>query len=300
MHAGIKPDFFVVGAPKCGTTAICAYLGQHPEVFIPRIKEINFFGSDLTGLRSARNLSEYLAFFEPGDGKCCGEGSTWYLFSKTAASEIHRHNPSAKIIIMLRDPVEAMYSLHNQLLYNGNEDIRDFGQALAAEEDRKNGLRIPPGCRRPEALLYSQAFRFTEQVERYFSLFNREKVHVIIYDDFRADPVSSYHKTVEFLGLLSAGDPDAKVVNPSKYARNRALRSLYQDPSPATQAIARILLPQGLRQKLRQGIMRLNTREAPRPSMDPALRTSLKENLAEEVRALSKLLGRDLSIWSRP
>ena len=300
MHAGIKPDFFVVGAPKCGTTAICAYLGQHPEVFIPRIKEINFFGSDLTGLRSARNLSEYLAFFEPGDGKCCGEGSTWYLFSKTAASEIHRHNPSAKIIIMLRDPVEAMYSLHNQLLYNGNEDIRDFGQALAAEEDRKNGLRIPPGCRRPEALLYSQAFRFTEQVERYFSLFNREKVHVIIYDDFRADPVSSYHKTVEFLGLLSAGDPDAKVVNPSKYARNRALRSLYQNPSPATQAIARILLPQGLRQKLRQGIMRLNTREAPRPSMDPALRTSLKENLAEEVRALSKLLGRDLSIWSRP
>ena len=131
MHAGIKPDFFVVGAPKCGTTAICAYLGQHPEVFIPRIKEINFFGSDLTGLRSARNLNEYLAFFEPGDGKCCGEGSTWYLFSKTAASEIHRHNPSAKIIIMLRDPVEAMYSLHNQLLYNGNEFGRHgFGLAV--------------------------------------------------------------------------------------------------------------------------------------------------------------------------
>ena len=142
-----KPSFFIVGAPKCGTTSLCKYLEQHPDIFIPSIKELYYFCTDSTGKKRANTLEEYLSFFEGGKGKLCGEGSVWYLFSKEAASEIYKFNPEAKIIIMLREPVSLMYSLHSMHLANGsNEDILDFKLALEAEEDRKQGKRIPEKC----------------------------------------------------------------------------------------------------------------------------------------------------------
>ncbi|NJL34400.1 MAG: sulfotransferase domain-containing protein [Chloroflexaceae bacterium] len=129
----MKPDFFIVGAPKCGTTAMTDYLNQHPDVFVPVVKEPDFFGSDLTGRRYTTNLHTYLALFEPGRGKLCGEGSTAYIISKQAAQEIYNFNPEAKIIIMIRNPVDMLYSLHNQVVYTGDESIHDFALALAAE-----------------------------------------------------------------------------------------------------------------------------------------------------------------------
>jgi|MudIll2142460700_1097286.scaffolds.fasta_scaffold131688_3 hypothetical protein len=162
--AALIPGFFIVGAPKCGTTAICDFLNQHPSLYIPEIKEPNFFGADLTGIKSAKNVTEYLEFFTHGQGRLCGEGSTGYLFSECAAKDYHEFNPSAKIIIMLRNPVDLMYSLHSQLLYNGYEEILDFGEALSMEQYRRKKLNIPAECRRPEALLYTEVVKFHDQV----------------------------------------------------------------------------------------------------------------------------------------
>lgn len=141
-----KPDFFIAGAPKCGTIAMCAYLAQNPNIFIPRNTEPNFFASDLTGKRTIRTEAEYLNLFRDGGGKLCGEGSTWYLFSKRAAKEIYDFNPDAKIIIMLREPVEFLRSLHNQLLFDGNEDIEDFQEALRAEQSAGRENAYLPGA----------------------------------------------------------------------------------------------------------------------------------------------------------
>src|SRR6266545_5937438 len=144
-----RPDFFIVGAPKCGTTALNDYLKDHPEIFISARKELHFFGSDLV-FRGPRRITEqeYLSFFAPArHEKRLGEASVWYLYSQQAAAEIKAFSPAARIIIMLRNPVDMMYSLHSQRLYNGRETISDFAKALATEEmhgrkewDRKGAL----------------------------------------------------------------------------------------------------------------------------------------------------------------
>src|SRR5438093_448879 len=146
-----RPDFFIVGAPKCGTTAMYAYLRQHPQIFMPFHKEPLFFGSDLTTRYGRMSLEEYLALFaDASRGQRIGEASAWYLYSATAAAEIKAFAPDAQIVVMLRDPVEVMRAQHSQLLFNMQETLTSFAEALAAEADRRAGRRLPPGPIRVE------------------------------------------------------------------------------------------------------------------------------------------------------
>ena len=165
------PSFFIVGAPKCGTTSLNDYLRQHPGIFIPERKELHHFGSDLRFFKSARPThGEYLANFAPAQpDQIAGEASVWYLFSQLAAQEIHDFCPAAKIIIMLRSPADMLHSLHSQYLFESNEDLADFAAALAAEEDRGQGRRLPPGSNYREGLLYRRVARFAEHYLRHFA-----------------------------------------------------------------------------------------------------------------------------------
>ncbi len=296
-----KPDFFIVGAAKCGTTAMNDYLGQHPEIFVPEAKEIHFFGQDLD-IRTARprdSWESYLARFEGADAYArAGEASVWYIYSQTAAQEIHDFNPDAGIIIMLRDPVEFMYSQHSQAMHNalGDEDILDFAEALAAEEDRVAGRRpVPPQTTFPDGVYYRRIARFTEQVRRFTELFPPEQVHVIVFDDFRADTMGAVRDTYRFLGVDPAFEPETPVVNPNKTYRSWTMRKLQQRiPSGAKD-----LLPAALRRRASDAIYALNRTYQPRATMDPDLRATLKAEFAAEVAALGELIGRDLSHWSQ-
>ena len=134
------PDLFIVGAPKCGTTAMTRFLEAHPEVQMAARKDLHFFGSDL-GFRNRERIgeAEYLAHFHNDDSKRIrAESSVWYLYSERAASEIAACNPEARILILLRHPVEMMHALWAQLRLNGlgDEDITEFAEALAAERPR--------------------------------------------------------------------------------------------------------------------------------------------------------------------
>jgi hypothetical protein len=133
-----KPDFFIVGAPKSGTTAMYFYLKQHPEIFMPERKELHFFGSDFFAPHFVRDLKDYLKFFEGADNKKrIGEASPWYLYSKRAAFEIKEFNPDADIIIMLRNPVDMMYSLRETLRKKGIERASFFSWQKCAKEHLK-------------------------------------------------------------------------------------------------------------------------------------------------------------------
>src|SRR3954468_20052709 len=108
----MDPDFFLVGAPRRGTTALCNYLRMHPEVFVCSPKEPTYFGRDLAPKRFP-TLESYRALFaNTGSATRVGDGSVAYLASDSAAEEIHAFNPNAAILIMLRNPVELIYSLH--------------------------------------------------------------------------------------------------------------------------------------------------------------------------------------------
>lgn len=214
-----KPNFFLVGAPRCATTAMCQYLDQHPAIYISKPKEPNFFDGDLLSLKPLHRsytLSEYLDLFKAGEGLLCGEGTVWYMLSKTAAREIYQFNPDAKILIMLRNPVDFLYSLHSHLVFYGYEDIQDFESALLAEPDRRQGKRIPPGCHPTELLLYSQLASFTEQIQRYLDVFDRSQIHLTIYDDFVKDTAGTYRKVLEFLGVDANFTTDFEIVNSNK------------------------------------------------------------------------------------
>ena len=301
-----KPDFFIVGAPKCGTTALCKYLDEHPDLYIPPLKELNYFGADLTGNKKAHTLDEYLAYFSDAKDQLCGEGTPWYLFSQKAASEIHDFNPNAKIIVMLREPVSLLYSLHSQHLYNGSsEDIQDFKAALEAEADRHQGLRLPPRCIRPEGLLYREVVKFTPQLERYFQIFGRDRVRVIIFDDFIKDTAAVYRDTLAFLGVDPNFETPFFKINSNKQVRNRGLQQLVKHPPAKLLEIGKFLipLPQSTRRALLEGIKaqlnRVNTKQAPRSPLDPELKKALQQEFAPEIERLSQLLGRDLTHWSR-
>ena len=293
-----KPDFFIVGAPRCGTTALYRYLSLHPEIFMPVHKEPQFFGSDLTHLHEPLAQRDYLALFNGArPGQRAGEASTWYLYSRSAAQEIADFSPDARIIVMLRNPVEVMYSLHRELSFYGGETILDFEEALAAEPDRMQGRRRGPS-RRPEALYYRDAVRFAEQIERYLAVFGAERVRVIIYDDFVADTAAVYADTLRFLDVDPSFRPAFEVVNESKRPRFAALQALVvRPPGPLARMIPTLRrLP--LAHRIRERILLANSKSERRSPMRPELRRRLTAELTPEVERLEELLGRDLAAWT--
>jgi hypothetical protein len=292
------PSFFIVGAPKCGTTSLNDYLRQHPGLFIPERKELHHFGSDLRFTKSQRpTRGEYLAYFAPAQpGQIAGEASVWYLFSQLAANEIHDFCPNAKIIIMLRNPADMLYSLHSQYLFESNEDLSDFAAALAAEEDRSQGRRLPLGSNYREGLLYRRVARFAEQVRRYLDVFPREQIHIIDFDDFSRDTPRVFAETLRFLGVDSAFRCEFEVRNPNKQVHSKSLHSFLNNPGKFAILLGR-LIPKSLRRGLVSRLKKANSPEAPRPPLDAELRAELNREFAPEVALLGELVRRDFSKW---
>ena len=303
---GKKPDVFIVGAPKCGTSAMDQYLAAHPEIYMAK-KEMHAFGSDLRfGPQFYRRDQEaYLAEFATRNGeRRAGEASVWYLFSTQAAAEIHAFNPEARIIILLREPAEMLYSLYYQFRFDGNEHLPTFEEALAAEDERRAGRCLTRQTYLAQGLVYRDTARFTEQVRRYFNVFGRERVQVIIYDDLAADVHGVYCRTLEFLGVDSTRiETDFQVINGNKSVKHSALRGLLNDPLVRSTAVAiGRRLPRPIFTALHdveRRLWKLNSRSEKRPPLAPDLRAQLQREFAPEVERLSELLGRDLTHWSQ-
>lgn len=297
-----KPNFFIVGAAKCGTTSLHDYLDQHPEIFLPAHKEPLYFARDLDVpaewcVRDDRRYVELFAKADPA-AKRLGEASVWYLFSKTAASEIHAFDPNARIIIMLRDPIDAMYSLHGQFLWNCNDDILDFEQALAAQPDRKAGRQVPPEAHIPAALQYTDVMTFYPQVLRYIETFGRENVHIILFDDFATDTAGEYRKVLEFLDVDPHFVPPFSIVNAAKPITPGFNRFFAR--RPRLRQIIRNLIPVSILRSLNK-LLPFLVRTVRRPStIDPRLRNRLLVQFEPGIQALEELLNRDLSAWKQP
>jgi Sulfotransferase domain len=294
-----KPNFFIVGAPKCGTTAMNHFLAQHPDIFMAK-KEIHFFGGDLK-MQEVPSEQEYLQYFEEaGNKKIIGEASVWYLYSKTAALEIKKFNPDAKILIMLRNPVEVIYSLHSQHLYNYNEDVRDFEKALALDEVRKKGNHLPDSVDFYELPPYKDSVLFFEQVNRYLSAFGEKNVHIVLYDDFKTKPEQVYKETVSFLGLREFEDIDFKIINPNKKMRSWVLHRSLKKPSRGLKNFARWLIPfKPIRHRIMFSLFKFNIYSKRRKKMDEQIRIKLVQLFKNDIHELSRLLQRDLSSWTK-
>jgi hypothetical protein len=287
-----------VGAFKSGTTALYDYLRPHPQVFMPFHKEPLFFGDDLTRRYGRMSRQQYEALFAAArPDQRIGEASAWYLYSRSAAAEIKAAAPEAQILVMLRNPVDVMHAQHSQLLFNVEENIVDFGEALEAEPARRRGERLPPGPLRVENLFYRDSVRFAEQLRRYFDAFGRERVMVIVYDDFRDDTPGVYRSVLEFLGVDPTFAPSFSVSNPNKRVRFRALQRFVYQPPGALLKLVPVIRRFPLAHAVRERVLRLNSSAQRRRPMDPELRRQLLSELAPQIQELGELIGRDLSAW---
>jgi hypothetical protein len=302
-----RPNFFIVGAPKCGTTSMYEYLRQHPDVFMPpHRKEAKYFCTDLdfNPGHLIPDEASYLALFaDAGGASRVGEASPPYLYSEAAAQGIKRFDPQARIIVMLREPVDFMYSLHRHMVGMAYQDLVDFEEALEAGERRRRQDARPSFCHvSPRWLWYRWMATFSPHVERYLALFGRRAVHVVVFDDLRERPADAYRQVLEFLGVDPGFAPAFVTHNPAsdKQNRNLALKRLFK----THRGLVRLRKRLGLfnRRILRGGgrlLDRLPGRvELPR-AVDPGLRRRLAAEFAPEVRRLGQLIGRDLSAWSR-
>lgn len=293
-----KPNFFIVGAPKCGTTAMDSYLAQHPEIFMAP-KELHYFGNDLK-VKVRLSESEYLQYFQDAKGKkIIGESSVWYLFSKTAATEIKMFSPGARILIMLRNPVDVIYSLHSQNLYDGNEDITDAETAINLDEQRKKGINLPDAVDFYELPPYKEAGLFFEQVKRYIEVFGKENVHIVTYENFLADNNKTVKEVFQFLNVNMNTEINYKIVNSNKRIKSFYLHRLIKKSPEKLKRMARVILPvKKLRHKVMKSILDRNTSEGKREVItNSKFDKELKNFFQEDIKSLSKLIGRDLSSW---
>ena len=294
-----RPDFFIVGAFKAGTTALYEYLRAHPQIFMSVPKEPMYFGADLTPRYRRMTDDEYLALFRDArPEQRAGEASPWYLYSHSAADEINQFSPQGQVIVMLRNPVDVMHAQHSQLVFNRREDLTDFAAALEAESDRRRGERIPKDAIRPEALFYRHSVRFPEQVRRYLEVFGRERIHFIVFDDLVADPAAVYRSTLEFLRVDPDQPIDLTAYNPNRQVRSGLLQRVIFAPPPALRGVFGRFRRLPLAHRVRDRLVALNSRRAARIAIDPDLRNRLTAEFAPEVAELGELIGRDLSAWS--
>lgn len=310
---GRVPDFFIVGHPKCGTTALYEMLRSHPQIYMPDFKEPWFFAEDMRPrFQPARSgtvpqtLERYVSLFEAaGKDQRAGEASSSYLRSRDAASRIAQLRPDARIIAILREPASFLRSLHHQMLADHIETKKHLRDAIAQEDARRAGRKIPRRSHLPQMLLYSDHVRYVEQLRRYHDVFGAEQVMVVIYDDFRRDNPATLRRVQQFLGVHDEAPLEVIDANASnKRMRSQQLDDLVNVVSVGAGPVARtvkgavkLLSTRGLRSSALRATRRNLVYGKPQPP-DEALMRELRRRYRGEVVALSKYLGRDLvSLW---
>jgi hypothetical protein len=305
------PEFFIVGHPKSGTTALYEMLRRHPQIYMPDGMEPWFFASELNVRAPPRpdgipgTLEEYLTLFDgAASDQRLGEASPLYLWSHTAASRISEVQPDARIIAIFREPASFLRSLHLQFVEAYIETEIDFRTAISLEDARRQGRDVPRHSYWPQALLYSEHVRYVEQLRRFDAAFPPEQMLVLIYDDFRADNVATVRRVLRFLDVDDMAPIEVLEANPTVRARSQRLHHLVhalsvgRGPlSRGVKAAVKAVTPQGLRRDALRATQRRVVFSKPLPP-EESLMIELRRRFKGEVEALSEYLERDLvALW---
>lgn len=288
-----RPNFFIVGAPKCGTSAWAQYLKTHPSIFVSDIKEPHYFSLDLPGKRWTQSRDEYESLFShSGAATALGEASVFYLYSTEAAEAIRSYNPDAKIIIFLRPQEELLPSLHQQYLFTFSESVEDFDRAWQLSGNRRPET-VPELCTDPKLLDYKAVGRFHEQVERYLANFPPEQIRIVRFRDWTRDPRSTYVDLLDFLGVEDDGRTEFPPINEAKSHLSKSLTRFILQPPRIVQLPLELLRKLTGRKAfgLADRAARLLARRGYRASIPEQLREEIRDFYKEENRALEERLA---------
>ena len=301
-----KPDFFFVGAPRCGTTALCKHLAKHPDVCFSLPLEPHYFSRLEHSPTPDEVRRDYLEpFFRHCTTlhKAVGERSVSYFFMPDAIKYILEVNPQAKFIANIRNPVDFVHSYYARAIFNLYEDVADFETAWNLQEVRARGEQLPRHCQHPQLLQYREVARLGTHLERLYDIAGRERCHVVLFDDFLKDPGEAYRGILDFLELKDDGRRVIKKKQGNKGYRFVWLqRAIYQPPNAVVKAALNMQRAGGRKRsmikRLTKRLKRMNVVQKPRQPLDAKMRRVLEKAFSDEIDKLARLLGRDFGYWT--
>lgn len=276
-----KVEFIGVGSGKCGSTWLYENVVQHPEVFDGNPKEIHYFGD----LYEQQDFDWYKNLFQGSQGKVKGEFSISYMYHPKAAERISKHFPDAKIIAMVRDPVERTYSDYQHFIRKGDVSRNyPFSEYIQDQEKLKFGY-------------------YTDYLKPFYDHFPSENILVLVLEEMQHDLASVYQQIFKFIGVHDTTFLPEGV----EAKRNQGMNYRFLKLENILVRTYRFMAKRGLtgfaerlkRSGLAQMVRKMNAKSAPLPEMDEVSRQKLNEYFAEEQVRLAQLLGRDTQIWTR-
>lgn len=273
----MKVDFMIIGAQKAGTTSIAAQLSEHPGICFCRVKEPSYFNQ--AGDWEA-GLSGYHQLYVPEDGQICGEASTLYTSLpqwQDTHSRLYAYNPELKLIYIMRHPVERAISNYSHRLVRGL-------------------VKAPPEVAIFEDPAYINRSRYKVQITPYLELFKRERILLLVFEEYVADQHRTLQAIAEFLGVSSEGfervsrTPQHRSVG-EWYLKHRMVRQLVRSSAFQTQ---RSFVPIWIRKAIRR---RLSNRLSEKPHFSPKSRREIWRLVEDDVRGMEQLMGRRLDVW---
>ena len=262
-------------------------------------KEPKYYCTDFTFRNSIRDAQVYTALFSKANGRKTGDASPQYLYSEVAAQEIVKENPNAKFILSLRDPIEAARSWHTQNILSYNEDITDFEFAWNAQADRRAGTNVPVRCAEPKLLQYGSVYSYSAQLQRLFDLVDRSRCHVLIYEEFFANPRPHYARMLEFLGVPDDGRTRFPVINSARLPGNMLVHGLININPFFSRSVEAFVQRKAhsISFHPRNFLKMLNS--VPTPKLRPEFRDELRRFFSADIAKTEALLARRLDVWGR-
>lgn len=287
-----KVDFFIVGAPKAGTTSLYHYLNEHFEIEMSSQKEPDFFSDKSLqkqklyyGKNRIDTIEKYHSLFEKENVILRGDASVSYLFYEDVPHKIIAYNPEAKIIIMLRDPIDRAFS-HYLMDYRLGLISESFETIIKKQSQHKNANLFYQQ--------YIQVGEYAQQIKRYLEVFSKDNIYFIDYEDFKNDTSDIVNNVFIFLGVNDKFRPYLrKKHNIYTEPKNRIIRYVYSFVSFRKMLAG--ILPKDLTMRIRNFLFRSDMK----PKFSESTRDFLKKHFENDVREFSELLNKDFTKWIR-
>lgn len=296
------PTFLIIGVQKAGTTSIYNYLAQHPQVYMSPIKETNFFmrdpslntSSDVSnqttksGRKKIVSFEDYYELFTGvTDEIAIGEASPNYLVQyQITAKQIKHYLPNAKLICILRNPIERAYSDYLMHVRDVVGNTRSLSEQIKYSGDKSSILR--------------KGFYY-EQLQHFYDNFNSEQIKVYLYDNLCQDPVNFMQDMYKFIGVDDGFSPDTSQKSQvAKIPKNQTVHKMLNSENSVrtlSRNILKLLLPLELRQQIRNKLININSQDKKQALLAREERQQLIEFYRDDITKLENLIKRDLSAW---
>ncbi len=286
-----KPNFFIIGAPKCGTTALYSWIKDHPDVFMPEQKEPHYFAQHLSDRYCrVRAQENYLALFDNASKtQICGEASVLYSFYPNSIKQILNFNKDAKIIFMVRNPLEMVQSYHQQLINNLEETVSNFENAWNLQDKRAQGHKIPYSSQDADLLQYREKSRLGSQLQKLNAIVPKKQLMVITLDEMAQDPLNVYDKVLQFIGVVPDERQDFQKENEAFLVRFKLLRQILIKHNWLRKIFITIIPTQRLNL--------LNRKKINKKILSPVLKEQLIQEFENEMKLIEKYLEQNFPEW---